>query len=143
MKTSRFIIIFLFGILSGASQAAPSATNLWNAYPPRYFTNELAAFTNGQAVLAAMKRGDEQSKKQIQSLIDSRAFFHFASGSGDKLVAGDNMFLEVEVSPQREWPRGSHAYAGEVVGVLKTVDFDKHVIHIKIQPEGCSPLAYY
>ena len=32
------------------------------------FANELAAFTNGQAVLGALKRGDAQRKKQVQAV---------------------------------------------------------------------------
>jgi hypothetical protein len=108
-------------------------------FSPLHFTKEGVAFTNGLLVLSALKIGDTQSKSQVQALIGSRVWFHFVSGDKpDMEVVGDNIFLAIEVSPPRELPRGDHAYSGEVVGTLKAVDFEKHVIHIKIRPEGWS-----
>ena len=103
---------------------------------PICFTNEVAAFTNGQAVLAGLKSGDAQSKKVIQGLVGSRVLFDgLESGNGLKL--GENIFLEVEgSSPPREGRPHARNWADEIVGVLKSVDFEKRVIHIKARPEG-------
>lgn len=70
-----------------------------DAVAPFCFTNELAAFTNGQAVVAALKRGDEPGRKQLRALIGSRVLFDGSAGSGNAdLKIGKDILLEVEVS---------------------------------------------
>jgi hypothetical protein len=107
-----------------------------DAVAPICFTNELAAFTNGQAVVAALKRGDEPGRKQLRALIGSRVLFDGSAGSGNAdLKIGKDILLEVEVSPPREVRPHARNWLAEVVGVLTGVDVEKRVIHIKARPE--------
>ena len=69
--------------------------------PPYYFTNEVAAFTNGQAVLTALQNGDAQSRKQIQTMVGSRVLFDGLGLSPDglKLKLDGNVILVIEIPP--------------------------------------------
>jgi hypothetical protein len=128
MKASSGLLL---SILLGCCLTVPS----WAGGSPVCFTNELAAFANGQAVLAALKSGGVQGKKVIQALIGSRVLLD-GSERGNSLDLGDSLFLEVEgSSPPREGRPHARNWADEIVGVLKSVDFEKHVIHIRARPE--------
>jgi hypothetical protein len=125
-------VLFLTSVLFLSSGLVCYAQN---PVPPFCFTNEATAFTNGQAVLAALKIGDAQSKKQVQALIGSRVWFPFLAYGNASIYYVDyheNISLEVEVNPPQELPK-IMTYSGECVGILKAVDFEKRVIHIKIQ----------
>ena len=103
---------------------------------PICFTNEPTAFTNGQTLLAAVKAGDAQSKKQVEALIGARVLFHGSRwGTNANLKLGDRVFLEVELNPAGEVRPHAALWQAEVVGILQAVDFGKRVIRIQVQPE--------
>jgi len=103
---------------------------------PVCFTNEVAAFTNGQAVVAALQSGDAQSKKQIERLVGSRVLFSGSGRSGSvDLKIADDILVAVEMSPAKAVRPYARMEFAETVGALKSVDFEKRVIHITVQPE--------
>jgi len=107
---------------------------------PAYFTNELVAFTNGSAVVAAMRAVDEQSKAHVQSLIGARVLFQGISyvlpnGTNADLNLGSGILLNVELNPERDVRPGGRMWRAEVVGTLEGVDFQKRIIRIKTRPE--------
>ncbi|MGD0410894.1 MAG: hypothetical protein ABSC18_04265 [Verrucomicrobiota bacterium] len=118
------------------TRAPDQRATIGSSKGPICFTNELAAFTNGQTLYTALKSRDPESKKQIQALIDSRVLFDGWAGLGNAdLHLGDDISLEVEVSPPREVRPHARNWEAETVGVLKSVDIEKRVIRIEIRPE--------
>lgn len=106
---------------------------------PICFTNELAAFTNGSTVLTAITTSNYLAKARIESLIGSRVLF---DGDNSKVPStnadlnlGKGVILRVELNPQRDiLPKGP-MWRAEVVGILRSVDFERRVIHITARPE--------
>jgi hypothetical protein len=139
MRSKPFTILLL---LTAALLSSSGATcRASGPVAPICFTNEVAAFTNGQAVLAALKSGDAQSKKLIKALIGSRVLFAGSERAND-LNLGGNIFLVVDGSrPPREGRPHARTWADEVVGVLKSVDFEKRLIHIEARPEDWKSYA--
>jgi hypothetical protein len=104
---------------------------------PVFFTNK-TAIVNGSTVLAAVRSGATQSKASIQVLIGSQVVFVGGAappGGNANLMVASNVVLEVEIRPVRDVRPHSVAWSAEVLGTLKSVDFERRVIHIRAKPE--------
>ena len=105
---------------------------------PIHFTNETAV-ANGSTVLSAVLSGDPLSKTNVQALVGSPVVFvGFAAQIGTaNLLVKSNILVEIELKPWRDVyenePHARQNYA-EVLGILKSVDFEKRVIHIQAKP---------
>jgi hypothetical protein len=107
---------------------------------PICFTNELVAFTNGLAVTTAFKTAEAISQAHVDSLIGSRVLFDGNSwdaprGTNADLNLGGGLLLCVELEPQHDVRPHGGLWRAEVVGVLRSIDFEKRVIHVKARPE--------
>ena len=110
------------------------AADTWS---PVFFTNK-TAIANGSTVLAAVRSGDTQSKASIQALIGSQVIFVGGAappGGNANLMVASNVVLEVEIRPARDVRPHAVVWSAEVLGTLKSVDFEKRVIHIRAKPE--------
>ena len=108
-----------------------------DSWSPAFFTNK-TAIANGSIVLAAVRSGDTQSKASVQALIGSQVVFVGGAappGGNANLMVASNVVLEVEIRPARDVRPHSVAWSAEVLGTLKSVDFEKRVIHIRAKPE--------
>jgi hypothetical protein len=56
-------------------------------------------------------------------------------GGNANLMVWTNVVLEVEIRPERDVRPHSAFWHAEVLGTLKSVDFEKRVIHIQAKPE--------
>jgi hypothetical protein len=104
---------------------------------PFFFTNQIA-IANGQIVLSAIHSGVSQSQTNIQALIGSPVVFIGSAappGGNANLMVSSNVVLEVEIRPARDVRPHSVFWDAEVFGTLKSVDFEKRVIHIQARPE--------
>jgi hypothetical protein len=112
-------------------------------HPPACFTNELDAFVNGRAILDALHQpGLEGSKQILAHVVGSRVLFDGSAGSGNAdLKIGDDVLLEVELTPNQEVRPHARNWVAEVVGVIKSIDTVKRVIHIKARPEDWKAYA--
>jgi hypothetical protein len=116
--------------------SAAQAADFWQ---PRGSTNE-TAIANGRTVWLAVLSSDAQSKTNIQKLVGSQVgFAGYALQFGSaNLWINSNVVVEVEIRPAQDVYRNvSHARQifGEVLGILKGVDFEKRVIRIQAKPE--------
>lgn len=107
---------------------------------PMCFTNELAAFTNGQTVLRAINLGNAQDKIQAQALAGTRVLFTGSSweaprGTKADLNLGNGILLKVELTTERNVRPHGAMWRAEVVGVLKDVDFEKRIVTVRTRPE--------
>jgi hypothetical protein len=133
MRSARLQLIIAAVFFAFAAQAA----DFW---PPRSFTNE-TAIVNGHTVWLAVLSGDAQSKTNVQKLVGSQVgFAGYALQFGSaNLWVNSNIVVEVEIRPPQDVYRNvSHArqISVEVLGILKSVDFEKRVIYIQAKPEG-------
>jgi len=133
-NTFLSILAVTFFALAGISSRAE------DRHAPVCFTNELVAFTNGSTVLAALKAADEPGKVRVGSLIGSRVLFQGNNwtaprGTNADLNLGGGVLLCVELDPQHDVRPHGGLWRAEVVGVLSSVDWEKHVVYIKSRPE--------
>jgi hypothetical protein len=108
-----------------------------DSWSPIFFTNK-TAIANGSTILAAVRSGDTQSKASVQVLIGSQVVFVGGAappGGNANLMVASNVVLEVDIRPSRDVRPHSVAWSAEVLGTLKSVDFEKRVIHIRAKPE--------
>ena len=106
-------------------------------WTPLFFTNQTAV-ANGSTVLSAVRSGDTQSKASVQALIGSQVVFVGGAappGGNANLMVASNIVLEVEIRPARDVRPHAVVWSAEVIGTLKSVDFEKRVIHIRAKPE--------
>jgi hypothetical protein len=98
---------------------------------PVCFTNELDAFINGQGNSwrpASTRLGGQQAS--AGTCVGSRVLFDGAAGSGNAdLKIGDDVFLEVELTPNQEVRPHARNWVAEVVGVLKSIDREAYHSH--------------
>ena len=130
MRPSIFQSIFASVLFVITAHAADSLS-------PYYFTNQ-TAISNGSTVLSAVRSRDTQSKASIQALIGSQVVFVGGAappGGNANLIVASNVVLEVEIRPLRDVRPRAVAWSAEVLGTLKSVDFEKRVIHIRARPE--------
>ena len=102
---------------------------------PYFFTNQIAV-SNGQAVVSAVCSGSSQTN--IQALIGSPVVFIGGAappGGNANLTVWSNVVVEVEISPARDVRPHSVYWEAEVLGSLKSVDFQKRIIHIRAKPD--------
>jgi hypothetical protein len=141
MRSLTFQIIVAMALLVSAAHARADWRTL-------LFTNA-TVITNSRVVLSALSSGDAKSKSAVQALIGSQVAF---SGYGpveiegrtkhiNNLMVSTNILLDVEVQPPLNWsswdPRQHvNGWDSEVLGTLKSVDFDKRIIYIKAKPEN-------
>ena len=128
------ILAVAFFVLAGISSRAEDRR------APIYFTNELVAFTNGLKVLTAVKVADAKGKERVESLIGSRVLFRGNNseaphGTNADLNLGNGVLLIVELNPHLNIRLPGRMWVAEVVGVLKSVDFEHRIVHIKALPE--------
>ena len=88
----------------------------------------------------AVLSSDAQSKTNIQRLVGSQVgFAGYAPQFGwANLQLNSNIVVEVEIRPPQDVYRNvGHARQmfAEVLGILKSVDFEKQVIRIQAKPE--------
>ena len=93
-----------FSVLAALLLALSATTARAAERQPLCFTNELAAFTNGLKVLAAVRAGDTQSKARVAPLIGSRVLFQGDNwnrpyGTNADLNLGSGVLLRVELTP--------------------------------------------
>jgi hypothetical protein len=108
-----------------------------DSHKPIFFTNK-TAIANGRVILSAVRSSDTRSKPRIQALIGSEVVF---VGEGDSsqgnfdLRVRNGALIEVEMLPTRDARQNCCSWTAEVLGTLKSVDFEKHVIQIQTKPE--------
>jgi len=129
---------------ANVSMPIPSETNGYVAVAGRadiwapFFSTNRTAITNGWKVLDAVLSGDSMSKNNIRAMYGSQVVF---AGDGPRpegradLVLLSNVVLEVEISPGQLGKQNCFSWSAEVLGTLKSVDFDKRVIRIVAKPE--------
>jgi hypothetical protein len=134
MRSARFQLIITAMFFAIAAQAA----DFWL---PRGFTNE-TPIVNGRTVWLAVLSGDAQSQTNIQKLVGSQvgfAGYAYALQFGNaNLWVNSNIVVEVEIRPPQDVNRNvyhARQISAEVLGILKSVDFEKRVIHIQAKPE--------
>jgi|SRR5271170_7895389 len=108
-----------------------------DSWPPVfYFTNE-TAITNGHLVISAVRSGDDKSKANVKALVGSLVVF-VGGGTvrqGANLTVSSNILIEVEILPPRDVRPHAAGWNAEVLGILKSVDFEKRTIYIRAKPE--------
>jgi hypothetical protein len=110
------------------------AVDYWR---PIYFTDK-TVIANGSNVLSAVYSSDKQSRARVQALIGSQVAFYGGTappGANANLIVGTNIVLDVEIRPFRDVRPHSVCWGADVMGTLKSVDFEKRVIHIRAKPE--------
>jgi len=133
MRFVNYQPIVTAAFLVGIAMAAFADDSL----PPIFFTNQTAV-ANARAVLSAVRVGDSQSKTNVQALIGSQVVFAGGAappGGSANLMVSSNVVLEVEISPSRGVRPRAISWDAEVLGTLKSVDFEKRVIKIRAKPE--------
>jgi hypothetical protein len=112
-----------------------------DSLPPIFFTNQ-TAIANARTVLAAVRSGDLQSRTNVQALIGSQVVFAGGAappGGNADLLVSSNLVLKVQISPARDVRPHSVFWVAEVLGTLKSVDFEKRTIHIVAKPKDWRP----
>jgi hypothetical protein len=110
---------------------------------PYFFTNQVAV-SNGQAVVSAVCSGGSQTN--ILALIGSPVVFiggEAPPGGDANLTVWSNVVVEVEIRPARDVQPHSVYWEAEVLGTLKSVDFQKRVIHIWAKPDDWKARRLY
>ena len=133
MCLARLHSAFTVALLVIAAQAVFAGDD----WKPLHFTNQ-TAIANGHTVLSAVRSGDAQGRTNIQALLGSQVVFVGSiapPGGSANLMVWSNIVLEVEIRPARDVRPHAVVWSAEVLGILKSVDFEKRVIHIRAKPE--------
>jgi hypothetical protein len=137
MRFTAFHSLVAVAALTLATVTAGAADS-WKTH---YFTNEIAT-ANSRAVLFALS-GDANSKTDVKALIGSEVTFcgdALYQGGGTNITLESNIILNVELQP----PHLKYHFIGvhgavdsgvEVLGTLKSIDFEKRVIYIRASPK--------
>lgn len=136
MKT-RYILLSLFALPIIVLTTLQVGITTAYAYPPPfdYFTNNVTAISNGQIVVSALLAGDSG---RVQAFIGSEVvFIGYApwSGGGTNITVESNIVLNVELQPSANVTSHGSGNPAEVLGTLKSVDFQKRVIYIRAKPK--------
>jgi hypothetical protein len=130
MRFARFHILVVTLLLAASDVAFAD-----DAPKPYFFTNQIAV-SNGQAVVSAVCSGSSQTN--TQALTGSPVVFIGGAappGGNANLTVWSNVVVEVEIRPARDVRPHSVYWEAEVLGTLKSVDFQKRVIHIWAKPD--------
>ena len=101
-------------------------------------TTNATAITNGQSVVSALLAGDSS---RVQALVGSQVAFRGYGSGGSmtnhpaNLMISSNIILDVEIVPARNMIRPCCVWWADVLGTLKSVDFEKRVIYIQARLE--------
>jgi hypothetical protein len=134
MRSSILHPLAVAAFLIGFATAAFADDSL----PPIFFTNG-TAIANARTVLAAVRSGDLQSRTNAQALIGSQVVFAGGAappGGNADLVVSSNIVLKVQIRPERDVRPHSVFWVAEVLGTLRSIDFNKRTIQIVAKPQN-------